>query len=152
LKFSDYAAISADFGKLLVTNLMVINAGALLVFPSLLDGLKKESINLGFASLAATLFVIGLILAGLCGYAAYINYMCLGLSKANEDNLLEFKAKCTPEMLKLDQNINIISKIEKDILFNDWVGMWTLYLGNFLGISSGAIFCAGCYYVKAAIL
>jgi hypothetical protein len=45
MKFSEYVSISADYGKLLVTNLMVINAGALLVFPSLLQVLKREEIH-----------------------------------------------------------------------------------------------------------
>ena len=152
MKFSDYVAISADYGKLLVTNLMLINAGALLVFPSLLQVLKREQIDLISASFAATLFVVGLVLAGLCGYAAYLNFMWLGLSSANKDNLQDFKSKCTPEMLELEANKNEISKIKKSIRRNDCAANVSLYLGNIVGLASGVVFCFGCYYVRKSIL
>jgi hypothetical protein len=151
VKFQDYVAISADYGKLLVTNLMVINAGALLVFPSLLQALKRDEINLSAASFAALMFVVGLVLAGLCGYAAYLNFMWLGLSSAYQDNLRDFQLKCSPEMLEFEENKTTITKIEKSIQKNDFAGNTCLYLGNLFGLASGVVFCVGCYYVHEAV-
>jgi hypothetical protein len=152
VKFADYVAISADYGKLLVTNLMVINAGALLVFPSLLQVLKREEIDLDSASFAAALFVVGLVLAALCGYAAYLNFMWLGLSSAHKENMRDFKSKCTPEMLELEVNKSEIAKMVKSIRCNDFGGSVSVYLGNLLGLISGVVFCFGCYYVRQSIL
>jgi hypothetical protein len=152
MKFSDYVAISADYGKLLVTNLMVINAGALLVFPSLLQVLKHDQINLSAAAFSATLFVAGLVLAGLCGYVAYLNFMWLGLSAAHTENLRDFKLKCTPEMLQLETNKSEIAKMENSIRRNDCAGSLSVYLANLLGLASGVLFCFGCYYVRQSIL
>jgi hypothetical protein len=152
LKFSDYVAISADYGKLLVTNLMLINAGALLVFPSLLQVLKHDQINLISASFAASLFVVGLVLAGLCGYVAYLNFMWLGLSSEHTQNLRDFKSKCTPDMFQHEANKVEIAKMENSIRRNDCAGSISIYLGNLFGLASGVVFCFGCYYVRQSIL
>ncbi len=151
MKLSDYVVISADYGKLLVTNLMVINAGALLAFPSLLQVLKREEIDLSAASYAATLFVIGLGLAALCGYAAYLNFMWLGLSSVHQDNLRDFRSKCTAEMLEFEQNKKEITKMERSIRRNERAGSISLYVGNLLGLGSGVMFCIGRYYIRQAL-
>jgi hypothetical protein len=152
MKLNDYVSISAEFAKLLVTNLMVINAGALLVFPSILQALKRNELDLNSSTWAATFFVFGLVLAGLCGYAAYLNFMCLGMSSAHSENLRDFRSKCTPEMLELEANKIEIAKMEKSIGYNNLVAKVGLYLGNLFGLASGLVFCVGCYYVRSSML
>jgi hypothetical protein len=151
MKYADYVAISAEYGKLLVTNLMVINAGALLVFPSLLETLKDGKINLIAASCAANFFVGGLVLAGLCGYAAYLNFMWLAQSAGYDENLQIFRNKCTPEMLEIELNKVEIAKLTGNIKKNNNLGQTSLYVGNVLGLASGIAFCLGCYYLHEAV-
>jgi hypothetical protein len=151
LKLSDYVAVSADYGKLLVTNLMVINAGALLIFPSLMGVLKRDQIDLDAASFAAFMFIIGLVAAGLSGYAAYLNFMWLGLSSAHDDNVYDFKSKCTSEMLEHEANKISIIKMEKSAQRYNSAASLSFYLGNIIGLASGVVFCVGCYYVRLAI-
>jgi sugar (pentulose or hexulose) kinase len=78
--------------------------------------------------------------------------MSLGISQANTDNLRDFKSKCTPEMLELEANREAISKMERAIKRNDCTGNLTVYLGNILGLASGAVFCVGCYFVRQSIV
>ena len=131
---------------------MLVNAGALLVFPTLVDRLKSGSIDLSAASYAAICFVVGLVSAAMCGYFAYINFVYLAQNTLVQTNLSNFKAKCTPEMLEVTQNKMTIKEMVGSLKRQDCMISWTFYLGNFVGIVSLVLFCLGCFYVRKAIL
>jgi hypothetical protein len=151
-RYASYVEQSAKYGQLLITNLMVINAGALVVFPSLMELIKRSTIDVQEASYASVCFVIGLVLAAASGYSAYASYMILAHDTINERNVVEFEAKCSKEMLELPENMKTIRKLKHRIKRGEFWSAVTFYGGNAFGVASMLMFCLGCFYVRASLL
>ena len=151
-KYLSYLDSSSKFGQLLVTNLIIINAGALLVFPTFIEKLRNGTISNSSASMASILFVLGLVSAVLSGYAAYLNFMYLAQSTITRKNLRIFKHKCTPQMLEVPENKTVIIDLTDTETKHNKVVSFTVIAGNIFGLLSCGLFIVGCYFIKTAIL
>jgi hypothetical protein len=83
---------SVQFATVLVANLLIINSGALSAFSSMIERISKFDPQ-NFGTWAAGSFVIGIVLATLCGYAAYHNFMALAQYEALEGQESVFDEK-----------------------------------------------------------
>ncbi len=151
-----YQNSAVQFSTIIVANLMLINSGALFAFPAYLQ--KAVAITpavVAATSAPSTSFVVGVVLATLCGYVAYLNYGLLrqaaytdhfiddinlkypissGLSPA----IIEWRSKTLTELTKKSERFtNLI-----------WATFW---FGQVLGLGSLAAFVIGCYLAKSAI-
>ncbi|GEP00601.1 hypothetical protein [Methylobacterium haplocladii] len=79
-KSADALKHSVEFSKLIITNLQIINAGGLLAVPTVsasvlgLTGLNHTE-RLLYLGLPMAVFALGLLLATLCSYFTYRNYL-----------------------------------------------------------------------------
>ena len=147
-----YMQASVDYGKLLVTNLIFVNAGALLVFPTLLDKVKTGSLNADTVTGAATMFVCGLFCAMVSGFIAYLNFMWIAHQSSLIANRKSFVAKCDDAMLEFEPNKKILDDIDKGILkFGRWIQR-SFYSGVAVGILSFVFFVIGCSVVRSDVL
>ncbi len=147
-----YMSASVDYGKLLITNLIFVNAGALLVFPTLLDKVKAGSLNVDTVTGAATMFVCGLFCAMASGFVAYLNFMWLGHQSALIANRKSFLAKCDEAMLELGPNKKTLGDLDKGILkFGRWIQR-SFYLSIAVGLLSFMFFVLGCSVVRDDVL
>lgn len=93
----DFEKIAADFAKLLVSNLLILNAGALGAIPaiSLFAGVQTLPIQrkLDLFICPGIAFAFGALMALLCGFVAYLNYAAAAgeqEAQANVDAALLF--------------------------------------------------------------
>ncbi len=63
-----------EYGLLLVKNMFLINAGALVAAPAYATAMKQKELLLGILWWPICLFIAGLIAGGLCGFFAYLNF------------------------------------------------------------------------------
>lgn len=150
--YRGYLSASVDYGKLLVANLIVINAGALLIFPTLLDKVKSGSLDVNTVTGAATMFVLGIFSALASGFVAYLNFMWLAKHETVFGNRRSFFWKCNPEMLDLKENQTIIAGFDADLARLERRINVTLYLSIIMGILAFAFFVSGCGYVRSDVL
>jgi len=150
--YRSYMSASVDYGKLLVANLIVINAGALLVFPTLLDKVNSGSLNVNTVTGAATMFVLGIFSAMVSGFLAYLIFMWLAHQSFTVSNKRIFLAKCTQEMRELEENKKIIGGFDSEIeKFGRWIQR-SFYVGISVGILSFVFFVVGCAFVRSDVL
>lgn len=143
---------SVQFALVLVANLMLINSGALLVFPSLIQRTADKSFDLNFVSSAAWSFVVGIVLAAACGYSAYHNFMAHSQLETaqfrKEVAQLQYDEESLASGNLSDWSREIAALINKS---EKVIGV-TLWTGNITGLASLAFFVLGCTFVQAAIL
>ena len=150
--YLSYLDSCSKYGQLLVTNFIIINAGALLVFPTFIEKLRNGTISNSSASTASILFVLGLVSAVLSGYAAHLNFMYLAQSTITRKTLRIFKHKCTPQMLEVPENKKVIVDLTDTEAKQSKVVSLTVIAGNNFGLLSGGLFIVGCYFIRTAIL
>ena len=152
-----YHDSASRFSTLLVSNLMLMNGGALLALPTLLDKLtiantaSKSEIVYAMAE-----FVSGVISATICGYASYLNYGLLGTHRYKQSYVDQLKLMY-PDPKKLDETSSSwlastlenyqqkMSKQERYIWFTFWIG-------NISGVLSLVFFVVGCFSGRYALL
>lgn len=136
---------SVQFATVLVANLMIINSGALFAFSSMLDKMGVTTTDRS-AYCAATSFVFGIVLATVCGYAAYHNFMALAHYESLEGRVRVFYEKypdAKPGSPELDNQRRDVQSNQQHYLR---LVRLTLWLGNISGILSLGAFIAGCYF------
>ncbi len=149
---SAYLTGALDYGKLLVTNLILINSGALFAFPALF--LRDEHTQLSIVNTvpAVVSFAVGIIFGLFTGYASYFNYLWQADISASRSNRSAFVRKCSPEMLDVPKNVEIIAEFDREIVKLGGRINSSFYAGNCAGLCSALAFMVGCYYVWSAIV
>ena len=165
-----YREAALKFSLLVVTNLILINAGGLL---ALANGFFGDKVTASAATTAAGWFIVGLAAALACAYNAYLNFGLLANQqqqyRAAEDwqqaksriqalaiekdvpfdragfladgrSVVEFATEC-------DTVIAAQSRLAKRA--NGWINL-TFAVGQGLGIASGACFCVACFKLITA--
>ena len=168
---SKYYEAAQKFSLLLVTNLMLINAGGLLA-------LANGAFNSGAVGVQmlwpASFFVVGLVLALGCGYATYLNFSRLGDLQA-ESRTIELwdiakrhigataaergvaadvpafmaDGRSFADFLK-DSDAAILESHAKFKKGNWWV-WFTFWVGQITGIASVASFVTACILMVLAL-
>lgn len=149
---SAYLAGALEYGKLLVANLVLINSGALFAFPALF--LRDEQYKFGIANTvpAVVSFAIGIIL-GLCtGYVSYFNFLWHAELSASQASRSAFVRKCTPEMLSVMKNVEVIAEFDREIAKLSLRINCSFKVANCFGIFSALAFIVGCYFVRSAMM
>jgi hypothetical protein len=153
---SAYHSSAVQFSAIIVTNLMLINSGALFAFPAYLEKAVPVTPELIAAAGAPTMsFVLGVVLATLCGYVAYINYGCLRQSTYVDHYIDSINLKypvATELSVEVDQwRIKTLAKLKKKSQYYRFSIWCTLGLGQIFGLGSLAAFVIGCYLTKSAM-
>jgi uncharacterized membrane protein YciS (DUF1049 family) len=152
-----YANGSVQMAAVLVANLIVINAGGLLVFPAYLKDLPQlgTEARLNVAN-SATLFVFGLICSFLTGYIAYLNYQFHIRYRINDlyqkvGELEERHDEITKHRLAKwrTENSKELAESEKKHVLQINVSFW---LGQIFGWLSVCFFIAACYYCTRTVM
>jgi hypothetical protein len=152
-----YANGSVQMAAVLVANLILINAGGLLVFPAYLKDLPQLGVEARlYVANSATLFVFGLISGFLTGYVAYLNYQFQIMHRINElyqkvGELEERHDDTTKHRLAKwrTENSKELAEFEKKHVLKIKVSFW---LGQIFGWSSVCLFLAACYFARIAML
>lgn len=138
---------------MLVANLILVNAGGLLVFPAYIGKTDEISaiVKLAIAN-SASFFVAGLLSGFFAGYIAYLNYQfhmqhrLAGLYLEEHD--LDSNPGIDTTGQDLDRRKNLVSK-EKT-----WTRriLLTFWAGQAFGWISILSFVAACYFARQAML
>ena len=146
-RVSTHQTSSVQFATVLVANLMIINSGALFAFSSMIERIAKLDPQ-NYAAWAAGSFVVGIVLATVCGYAAYHNFMAHAQYEAWEGHERVFDTEfpdASPGMPAVDSWRASSQKAQKKF---ERVIVATLWVGNLSGILSLSTFILGCYFAS----
>jgi len=154
---SSYIAGSIQFATILVANLMIMNGGALLAFPAYLNGTKEGApIRTDMIVSSATWFVVGIVLAAIAGYSAYLNFQFHARSRILEsykENIgVDEAHDAEPSQGLLNWRVTTKGDLDRRLGRSEmWINS-TFWVGQSSGIGSLVSFVAGCYYARQAIL
>jgi hypothetical protein len=143
-RVSSHQNSSVQFATVLVANLMIINSGALFAFSSMIERISKVDPQ-NYGSWAAGAFVAGIVLATVCGYSAYHNFMALAQYEALEGHENVFDEKFPESTEGLPAVDAWRSSVQKGQRKFGRVVTVTLWTGNISGILSLAAFILGCF-------
>ncbi len=149
-RVSSHQSSSVQFATVLVANLMIINSGALFALASMMDSVKGET-ALGASYWAAASFVVGIVLATICGYSAYHNFMALAQYEALEGNEGVFDEKFPDAKQGLPAVDSWRNETQQNQKYYKNVVNITLWTGNISGILSLISFVTGCFFVGKAV-
>src|SRR5690606_37798565 len=62
-----------DYGLLLIRNMFVLNAGALVAAPAYATAIREKTQLLGILAIPIAVYIVGLICAALCAISSYYN-------------------------------------------------------------------------------
>lgn len=138
---------------------MLVNSGALF---TLLSFVEKLFVSDKFSTLAqniffaSSLFLGGIACAILCAYVAYVNYIHL----VQLSYVVSYRDQAElryPSGLVYEDRIQgwlnrTREKLDEQIKEHKYWIKLTLWGGNLFGICSGALFLAGCFYTRSALL
>lgn len=148
---------SIQFATILVANLMILNGGALLVFPAYINSIKDGSpFRPDMILSATTAFVAGIVLAAAAGYSAYINFNLHAQVRLLEMYIRrveleeEFDDVSFHRLSKYRAQSKSELRADKDKT-NCWIVV-TFWAGNTFGIGSIVAFVVGCYFARQAML
>lgn len=154
----EYVKIASEASKLIVTNLFVINAGALAALPTLSGFVAKsasDDTRLRLTITAAGIFVGGLILAGLCAWLIYFNFVNHSGRTHMEGGIestskLRASLKVLPNRLTVEEDKNLEQREKQNKedydYYDRWV-RWTFGLAHLAGIASLGCFIVGCLWL-----
>jgi hypothetical protein len=149
-RVSSHQSSSVQFATVLVANLMIINSGALFAIASMMDSVKGDA-ALGSAYWSAASFVLGIILATLCGFSAYHNFMALAQFEALQGQEGVFDEKYPDTKPGLTAVDSWKTEIQSNQNFYEKVINFSLWSGNIAGILSLVSFVVGCYFVGQSV-
>jgi DNA topoisomerase IB len=101
----EYQRIAAEFSKLIVTNLFLLNAGGLVALPATANyaagSAAPAHVKLISVQWPASCFILGLILAGVCSWYVYQNYQAnfkkaLAVQQAEVNEKLQYQYATEP--------------------------------------------------------
>ena len=156
-EISNYADGSIHIAGILIANLMLLNGGALFVFPAYI-GAKSDAAIMPTSLIAnsATAFVIGIVFSAMCGYFAYLNYQFNASSRivASHKRIIELQQEgdLTTKHRRAEWYADTIVKLTKNETKWDSYVSYTFWLGQVTGILSLITFVIGCYLARVAML
>ncbi|MEZ6029019.1 MAG: hypothetical protein R3C46_04645 [Hyphomonadaceae bacterium] len=139
-----------------VQSLIAINAGAMLAVPPIVEVFFKESLGFSGALVPMLLFLVGLLAAVACAYAAYFNFQFLSQSYSVElwARLITIEEKSDLETFHRLKGwrANTRADYEKQELKYDKLVQVFFYIANGLGILSLLLFILGSLLFASASL
>jgi hypothetical protein len=151
--------MASEASKIIITNLFVINAGGLVALPSLSGFLTDRTLSHELRWQAAVppagLFIAGLILAGVCAWLTYFNFVA-NAKTAEERGFEEVTGKylrtdvfrespLTPERQKAVEAKEQQHKADAEGYLK--TTRWTFLAAHAAGILSIICFIAACLYL-----